>query len=331
MKYQEDKRLIEETLIKANFIKEISYIHSVGHGKNNRAYCVSSRDKNFFAKFYYFAESDKRNRLETEFKFLDFAREKNITCVPETILKADSINLGIFEFIEGKKLLKDELNLKNVMLAANFFKSLNLCNDNLSKINLNYASEAFLNLDNYITLLDNKILLLNEVALENKEKLLIKFINDLQKIWKNVKERLIKEHAFLSNEASLCVSPSDFGFHNALQTDRGLYFLDFEYAGLDDSSKFISDFFIQPEIPVPHQYFEEFSLSALERFPDKDRQFERTLKLFPMFQVKWCCIILNEFLPNIVERRVFSNPSLSIEDAKKSQLDKAQTLLLKIN
>jgi hypothetical protein len=41
--------------------------------------------------------------------------------------------------------------------------------------------------------------------------------------------------------------------------------------------------------------------------------------------------MLNEFLPNIVERRVFSNPSLSIEDAKKSQLDKAQTLLLKIN
>ena len=49
-----------------------------------------------------------------------------------------------------------------------------------------------------------------------------------------------------------CLSPSDFGFHNALVDERaGLTFLDFEYAGRDDPAKLVSDFFCQPEIPVP--------------------------------------------------------------------------------
>ena len=56
-----------------------------------------------------------------------------------------------------------------------------------------------------------------------------------------------------------CLSPSDFGFHNALLDDEGkLTFLDFEYAGRDDPAKLVSDFFCQPEVPVPlslHAHF----------------------------------------------------------------------------
>jgi len=45
-----------------------------------------------------------------------------------------------------------------------------------------------------------------------------------------------------------CLSPSDFGFHNALVDPSGaLSFLDFEYAGRDDPAKPVSDFFCQPK------------------------------------------------------------------------------------
>ena len=53
-------------------------------------------------------------------------------------------------------------------------------------------------------------------------------------------------------EADRVVSPSDFGFHNALRTEDGrLAFLDFEYAGWDDPAKLVCDFELQPAVPAP--------------------------------------------------------------------------------
>ncbi len=331
MTYQEDKKLVEETLINSKLVTEIEQIRAISHGNNNRAYSASNKNKTYFAKFYYSSKADDRNRLDNEFNFLNYAKEKNISCVPEAIFRADHLNLGIFEYIDGKKFKEGELDKINIMEGASFFNSLNSPNDLSDAKELSYASEAFLDLEEYLGAIDIKLQLLTEASLVNKDKNFSEFLNALEDLWKGIKKILLREYSFLSDNMSLCVSPSDFGFHNALVTSKGLFLLDFEYAGIDDSAKFLSDFFIQPEIQVPIGHFEEFSLMALEEFPYPDIQFERTKKLFPMFQIKWCCIILNEFLPNVAKRRLFSNPLLDIEESRKIQLLKAQNLLLNIN
>ena len=43
------------------------------------------------------------------------------------------------------------------------------------------------------------------------------------------------------------MSPSDFGFHNVIKKKKKLFFFDFEYAGMDDPVKLISDFICQPD------------------------------------------------------------------------------------
>ena len=49
-----------------------------------------------------------------------------------------------------------------------------------------------------------------------------------------------------------CLSPSDFGFHNALIDQRdNVRFCDFEYAGWDDPAKTVCDFFCQVEVELP--------------------------------------------------------------------------------
>ena len=48
-----------------------------------------------------------------------------------------------------------------------------------------------------------------------------------------------------------CLSPSDFGFHNALAQGETVRFIDFEYAGWDDPAKTVCDFFHHPGVPVP--------------------------------------------------------------------------------
>ena len=45
------------------------------------------------------------------------------------------------------------------------------------------------------------------------------------------------------------LSPSDFGFHNALRRPDGrVVFLDLEYFGWDDPAKMISDFLLHPAL-----------------------------------------------------------------------------------
>ena len=331
MTYQEDSQSIKEILIDSKLVSKIESIKPIGHGNNNRAYAVNTPNNKFLAKFYFSSNSDNRSRLENEFNFINFAKAKEINCIPNTILKSDSLNLGIFEYIEGQKFLKEDLNKESVMCCADFFQTLNKPGNSVNLKTLSYASEAFLDLSSYIKKIDKKILKLRDTIFFSNKKDIVSFLDDLQKAWENIKTDLLNNESFITENKSPCISPSDFGFHNTLLSPKGLYFIDFEYAGIDDSSKFISDFFIQPEIKIPIEYMEEFASKALTSFPDSKLQLERTKKLFPMFQIKWCCIMLNEFLPGIAERRVFSNPQLDMNESRKKQLQKAKVLLLEIN
>ena len=125
-----------------------------------------------------------------------------------------------------------------------------------------------------------------------------------------------------------CLSPSDFGFHNAILANDGrLRFIDFEYAGWDDPSKLICDFFCQPAVPAPPQAFERFARAVVAEFPNPAIHLARARLLLPIYRVKWVCIMLNEFLPVGGSRRAFSGTSVERDARKISQLAKAQAAL----
>ena len=102
------------------------------------------------------------------------------------------------------------------------------------------------------------------------------------------------------------LSPSDFGFHNALRTGDGtLVFIDFEYAGIDDCCKLVGDFFSQPRIPVSIEYLSLFLDNAFT--PQQNTMIRARLPvILPLVRLKWCCILLNEFLRVGASRRAFS-------------------------
>ena len=93
----------------------------------------------------------------------------------------------------------------------------------------------------------------------------------------------------------MIISPSDLGFHNIIKSKNKFFFFDFEYAGLDDPIKLICDFYCQPDqnltskqkkIFINNTFFRKYSLYKLKK----------KLNIFlPFHQLKWCCIILNEF------------------------------------
>ncbi len=101
----------------------------------------------------------------------------------------------------------------------------------------------------------------------------------------------------LAPEAEI-LSPSDFGFHNALADAAGtLTFLDFEYAGRDDPAKLVSDFFCCPEVPVPLRFRSEFVATLAEGLPLDPAFPSRCDRLLDVYRFKWIAIIMNEFLP----------------------------------
>jgi hypothetical protein len=136
----------------------------------------------------------------------------------------------------------------------------------------------------------------------------------LRPTWRAVHARVIRaaQRTRLSVDEALpmdaaCVSPSDFGFHNALVDDGGrITFLDFEYAGHDDPAKLVCDFFCQPEVPVPLAYLDGFAGGVTTALGLDERHHARVHLLLDVYRVKWLCIMLNDFLPIDAARRAFA-------------------------
>jgi hypothetical protein len=109
-----------------------------------------------------------------------------------------------------------------------------------------------------------------------------------------------------------------------------LCFLDFEYAGWDDPAKMAGDFFAHPGIPVPREHFDPFLKTAMSFSRHANALELRARLLEPVFRIKWCCIVLNEFVPEAAQRRRFATPAADLVASKRRQLDKARTLLASV-
>lgn len=299
----------------------------VDGGGNNKVFAVHTKSGKYLAKIYYSNPSDTRNRLNAEYSFLEYARKIGIECVPKPIFSIPEKNVGLYEFVQGRKLTSSELGSKHITQAANFVRALN---EGLQKDNaLPTASEGCFSIEQHLLLTDMRVKkLLDMPVVSEVDQQALLFVGKLDSVWKDLKDAIVAGCGSISMELCAedrCISPSDFGFHNALLTDTGeICFIDFEYAGWDDPAKMIGDFFSQPAIPVSLEHFDVFISEALDYKKNIDELAYRARLLLPLFQIKWCCIILNDFLPNAARRRQFANPTSEPLQRQRLQLEKAQ-------
>jgi len=129
------------------------------------------------------------------------------------------------------------------------------------------------------------------------------------------------------NDESRTLSPSDFVFHNALRRpDGGLTFLDFEYFGWDDPVKTISDFLHHPAMMLTKNQRSRFLTGAVDVYGESI--VARLDALYPLWGLKWCLIMLNEYLGSEAERRQFAG--IDVKSFRLDQLEKARGLLKSI-
>ncbi len=325
------KNIISALCDKANISGNYK-LETIKGGRNNQTFCVScDNGTKALLKYYFNSRFDKRNRLASEHAFLKYLRELGYTRIPRVLAVDTGNNLGLYEYIEGKKLSASEIGKSEVDSAIDFFCRIN--NGKYSLKNSFYpASEACFNLNDHIRTVETRISKLSSIAgTSGTDRMAREFIkNKLIVLWDEVRQHVLESTASLNMDLDKdmpanekCLSPSDFGFHNALKNSSGeIYFFDFEYAGIDDPSRMMCDFFCQPEIPVPFKFFHYFIRKICSAIPYTKEVSDRAAILFPVYKLKWCCILLNEFLQDSMARRKFAISEGS-PDLKLQQLNKA--------
>ena len=302
---------------------------------NNRVFTLHCDGEKMALKWYFHDAVDTRDRLGAEYAFLEHAWNMGLRCIPQPLGKDLSNHLALYEFVEGYKLEAAQVDEAAIRQAAQFLALLNSPQSRYAAPALPDASESCFSVATHFAMVDARLARLVHMPLETDvDRSAAEFVRSLAGYWQVAKAHLLEGSASLGlkPEAVLpagdrCLSPSDFGFHNALlRPDGSFCFIDFEYAGWDDPAKTVGEFFSHPGIAVSHDQFEPFLAQALVPFDNAKQMAARVRLLEPISQVKWCCIILNEFLPSAARRRNFANPVVDSIAGKQRQLSKAITL-----
>ena len=304
-------------------------------GGNNRVFeARSDAHEWFLLKHYFNRPAAPRNGLEAERLFYRLAAETVPNRTPKAFAWDPVKRLGLLEFIEGAPLSEGRIDVGDVQAALDFFSALNHGRSSREAVALPLAAEACFTLEEHCRTVDRRLVRLGKFSPESPVEFEARnFVSgELADLWRQVRSLL----AANESEQPLpvgerCVSPSDFGFHNCLRrADASLVFFDFEYAGWDDPAKTVCDFFCQPAVPAPPASFEMFA-AGVARAVGHTRPAEFVVRcrlLLPVYQVKWCTILLNEFVPVDRERRAFAIGEGVLESRKARQLSAARRACL---
>lgn len=302
---------------------------------NNRVFALTAGGVKQVLKWYFHDPADLRDRLGAEFAFSRHAWDNGLRSTPRPIAKDPGHHLALYEFVEGERLLPEQVDASAVRQASGFLASLNTAASRASAQALPMASEACFSVAAHAAMVDARLKRFDGLQPESDaDHAAVDFVGELRGRWAAIRQALDAgcrslglDPAAELPQSQRCLSPSDFGFHNALVRPGGAFcFLDFEYAGWDDPAKAIGDFFAHPGVPVPREHFDRFVADVLAPFSEPEAMAARARLLEPVFQVKWCCIILNEFLPVGARRRRFADPEDDAGRRKQRQLLKARHL-----
>ncbi len=305
-------------------------------GRNNRVYRVEASSGTFLLKQYF--QGGYWDRLAAESRFLRFCEQAGIEQTPRLLAEDVSHSAALHSWIDGGRLTAPFASENDVAEAAAFLSDLALASRQMARRHevMLPARDACLCFGDFFRSPRERVVDLEKALLAGQERpfaheALVFVRKTLIPEWKRAEEMVAT--AFAGRDMaksfpveSLIASPSDFGFHNALRYGGGLSFVDFEYAGMDDPAKAIGDFVCQADFSPPKGTLERLAMAVCGDTGLAKELADQTQKLLPLFRIKFCCIVLNEFKNTDAARRDFSLGGQS-RDVLGKQLLKAMALL----
>ncbi len=307
-------------------------IQKAAGGANNRVYRVRAGRNDYALKLYPATEGDTRDRFGAETAAISFMRNHGVRIVPALVGADRTRRIGLYEWIDGEAV--GPASDADIATALRLLATLHPLRLSAAATELPHASEACLAGSEVVAQIEHRLQRLQTVATEQPN-LCAVLARGILPAFEKAKVRAEGQY----NEAGLnfaapidpsrrTLSPSDFGFHNARRrADRSLIFYDFEYFGWDDPVKPVSDFVLHPGMTMSEAQRRGFIAGAAEIYGADETYQVRLRALYPLFGLRWCLILLNEFLPERWARRVQAGVGLDRNTVFCQQLAKAQAML----
>ena len=332
-------------------------LSTLGGGANNLVLLARCQQTEFVVKAFWQIAGYGKAKFDAEVAFYLLNQKlenkhgnkhRNNSNCPNLLVHDESKGLLLLSFVSGDKCQPEEVTyteqqpieakteLEENVISQRYFVEQSLrfihwLNQDTELVNeLPLASDATDSFEELLKQLQQRQQRLVQGLIEQQDQLsrdCLAFVEQELSPWLaalSAKMTVYQEISFPLNIAS----PSDFGMHNALVegSSENVVFFDFEYAGKDSAIKLVCDYFCQPRYPIDTLHIKAFINEPLlnAAFIDKEA--------FSLFlqgtQLKWCFIILNEFVPKVAQRRAFS--AAKVEDLthkKQHQLHKCQGYL----
>lgn len=320
--------------------KPVQTLARIGKGGNSKVFGVDCEDgSRYVAKLYFQRTADGLDRLEVEFSSMRMLWEAGERCVPEPLV-ADRVNqIAVYQYVDGSEIDSRTASVADIGQLIGFARRLKLLATPARLDQLPRAAEACFSFD---TLHDNIRRRLDRLfALRGAPASYAALHRHLREDLAPALDAMVARGRAKIGEAAWSteltrgawtLSPSDFGFHNALRRrDGSILLLDFEYFGTDDPAKMISDFLLHPAMELSESLKRSYTEGMLECFGEDRGLPDRLALSYPLFGLKWCTILLNEFVPKFLERREFAIDSAADrEDVRMRQLVKSERMLVNI-
>lgn len=302
-------------------------------GGNNQIYRLRGRGQDFALKFYPPQAEDQRDRLGLEFSALKFMSSNGVKSVPMPIAMSRQTNCALYEWVDGTVVNKTGVNDIESMIAL--VGELAELRNTVEAAGLSPASASCLNKGDPGRQLEARLERLTLAGEHDPslDRFLSSWLEPAVKTARQTYERNNPSWRIPSPgmipQAHQTISPSDFGFHNALRlSDGSLVFVDFEYFGWDDAVKMVCDVLLHPGMNLEAGLKQKFFAGVELIFdPTENGEFRRrVIELFPIFRLIWCTILLNEFLPDTWHRRQLARGG-NLDEQKATQLAKALAMI----
>jgi len=270
-------------------------------GINNRVYRCGNGSNAHVIKGYAPAVDGQRDRMQAEVEFLTYAAEVAPQSVPRLVHVDPTLRCVVLEHLHGEAYPENVTPAaSDIAAAVDFFRRLNADREAARQCIRMDAAEGFLRLTEHIANVRERVagMRTDHLPRATQEEALA-LLRRVQEATERVGSRTVAQidNGVVPDSIAAdqrYVSPSDFGFHNALRTATGVKFFDFEFAGWDDPAKVAVDFVLQPRVPTRNM-----ASPILNALDDKKRQNvqARCVLMGPVLRLKWVCILLAVLRP----------------------------------
>jgi hypothetical protein len=265
--------------------------------------------------------------MKTESVAFEITNKK--CCTPEVIATSASLDVAVYSWLEGEKI--DQPTNTDIESLVGFMLKLKQLSKEIKFNSIAMASESCISSSDLFSQIQKRRHELEQLNLA----VLNNFLRDsFDPCFNLVRDFSVDEWPYPVEQplarSKLTLSPSDFGFHNAVRCSTNvLCFFDFEYFGWDDPVKVIADLQWHPGMNLTSEN-KAYLTRALLGVYSEDLELPKRLRAsWALYGLRWSLILLNVYNPWKRNDYIHgaNDNDMAFEKVQQTQLRKSESII----